>query len=227
MADGRTSAVLLHRNSSRMCARSARSYSPNTWYRATKNSSKPKNRKRKTRRISEGLCLLVFLRSTLDFRLLNPWRRLGLGLQTHSPSTCAASALTIPSLGMAALPRNILQVIKSRFRLKSRRVRWYVTRLMCKPRVRLNSLYFNHQGKRRAEEPLADSLARADPPKSAGLTQHHHQPFMKLSTSLPPLATFPSANGSSGFVPALPTTTEASYSNTPFSFSFDGRSHQQ
>ena len=29
-----------------------------------------------TRRVSEGSCLLVFLRSTLDFRLLNPWRRL-------------------------------------------------------------------------------------------------------------------------------------------------------
>ena len=52
---------------------------------------------------------------------------------------------------------------------------------------------------------------------------------MQLSTSLPPLATFPSANGSTGFVPALPTTTETSYSNTPFSFSFDGRpqQHQQ
>jgi len=30
------------------------------------------------------------------------------------------------------------------------------------------------------------------------------QPFMQLSTSLPPLATYPSARGSTGFVPALP-----------------------
>ena len=83
------------------------------------------------------------------------------------------------------------------------------------------------QGKRRAEEPLVDSLARADPPKSASAMQQQHQPFVQLSTSLPPLATFPSSNGPTGFVPALPPTTEASYSNTPFSFSFDGRSQQQ
>jgi hypothetical protein len=98
---------------------------------------------------------------------------------------------------------------------------------MCKQEVRLNGIYFNSQGKRRAEEPLVDSLARADPPNSASTTQQQQQPFVKLSTSLPPLATFPTANGSTGFIPALPTTTEASYSNTPFSFSFDGRPKQQ
>ena len=123
-------------NNSSMCARSARSYSPNTWYQATKNNSKPNNRKRKTRTL-EDLCPLVFLRSTLDFRLFNLSRRLGLGLRAHSPSMCAASALTIPSLETAALPRNFLQVIKSCFCLRSRRVRWYVAQLMCKRRVRL------------------------------------------------------------------------------------------
>jgi hypothetical protein len=99
---------------------------------------------------------------------------------------------------------------------------------MYKRKVRLNDISPNHQGKRRAEEPLADSLARADPPKSAIATQQQQQqqPFVQLSTSLPPLATFQSANGSTGFVPALPCTTEASYSNTPFNFSFDGRSQQ-
>jgi len=98
---------------------------------------------------------------------------------------------------------------------------------MCKRRVGLNDIYFNHQGKRRAEEPLIDSLARGDPPKSAFATQQQQQPFVQLSTSLPPLATFPSGNGSTGFVPVLPYTTETSYPNTPFSFSFDGRSQQQ
>jgi len=51
--------------------------------------------------------------------------------------------------------------------------------------------------------------------------------FVQLSTSLPPLATFPSANGSIGFVPALPCTSEPSYPDTPFSFSFDRRSQLQ
>jgi len=90
----------------------------------------------------------------------------------------------------------------------------------------LIGIFVNYQGKRRAEEPLVDSLARADPPNSATTTQQQ-QPFVQLSTSLPPLATFPSSNGSTGFVPALPTTNETSFSNTPFSFSFDGRAQQQ
>jgi len=102
-----------------------------------------------------------------------------------------------------------------------------VSHSVCTRRVGLNDMYFNHQGKRRAEEPLVDSLARGDPPKSAFATQQQQQPFVQLSTSLPPLATFPSGNGSTGFVPALPCTTETSYPTTPFGFSFDRRSQQQ
>jgi len=98
---------------------------------------------------------------------------------------------------------------------------------MCTRRVGLNGMYFNHQGKRRAEEPLVHSLARGDPPKSAIATQQQQQPFVQLSTSPPPLATLPSANGSTGFVPAPLCTTEASYPNAPFSGSFDGRSKLQ
>jgi len=98
---------------------------------------------------------------------------------------------------------------------------------MRKRGVGLNDMYFNHQGKRRVEEPLVDSLARGDRPKSAIATQQQQQPFVQLSTSLPPLATFPSANGSTGFVPALPCTSEPSYPDTPFSFSFDRRSQLQ
>jgi len=85
-------------------------------------------------------------------------------------------------------------------------------------------MYFNPQGKRRAEESLVDSLARGDPPKSAFATQQQQHPFVQLSTSLPPLAIFPSGNGSTDFVPALPYTTETSHPNTLFSFSFDGQS---
>ena len=69
-------------------------------------------------------------------------------------------------------------------------------------------------------------MARADPPNSATATQQQ-PPFVQLSTSLPPLAAFPPTNGSTGFVPALPTTNEGSFSNSHFSFSFNSRSQQQ
>ena len=108
------------------------------------------------------------------------------------------------------------------FRPKSRRAHWYAIRSMCNRKVRLNDIYFNHQGKCRAEEQLVNSLAHTDPPKSANATQQHQQPSVNLSKSLP--ATFPSASGLAGFVLALPSTTKARFSNTPFRFSFDGRS---
>ena len=67
-------------------------------------------------------------------------------------------------------------------------------------------IYYNHQGKPRAEELLVDSLARADSPKSYDATQRQQQPFVEISTSLPPFATFSSANG---FGHALPSTTQS------------------
>jgi hypothetical protein len=87
---------------------------------------------------------------------------------------------------------------------------------MCKRRVRQNDIYFNHQGKRRGEEWLVDTLARADPPNSAIATQEQQQPLMHLSTPLPFIYAFPSANRSAGAVPVLPCTTEASYPSILF-----------
>lgn len=68
--------------------------------------------------------------------------------------------------------------------------------------MRLNDIYFNHQDKRTAEEPLVDSLCRSRPPQVALY-----------------LETYPSTDGSICFA-------RSSDSNTPFSVSFDGRSQQ-
>ena len=127
---------------------------------------------------------------------------------------------TLSGDGSAAWER-----LESHQRRQCRRARWYVTRLMCKRRVRLIGIYFDHQGKCGAEEPLVDCLARIDRPKSVSATQQQQRPFVQLSTrSLPSLLSHLRMDRQVSFPLSLP---QGKLLQPPFSFSFDGQSQQQ
>ena len=88
-------------------------------------------------------------------------------------------------------------------------------------------MYFNHQGKRRVEEPLVDSLARGDPPSRPLQCNNNSNPsYSPAHRYLPSLLSHLRMERQVLF-PLSPCTSEPSYPDTAFSFSFDGRSQLQ
>ena len=146
MANGRTSTILVLCRSSSTCARSARSYSPNLRCRATKSNGNP-NRQGE---VDFG----GFMSSSLPafhpgFSFTQPLATIATATATANPFFKHVRNMildrTISGDGEAASER--LGSHQRPFRSKSQRARWYVTRLTCKRKVRLNDVYFNHQGK--------------------------------------------------------------------------------